>query len=141
MKFDDILDEALEEDNRDENEENLSINSPVLESGRSGDYQVYNGAFKDIYTNCPQLLIPLVNEMFGTINIPCFIVPDYSLDDLIDNNLIIAFPFYMVKYENFLQGKSKESKQRAIENDLEVFYNGLEKAITNGIITEIDFQK
>lgn len=233
---------------------------PMLEKARSKDYRVYNGVFKEMYQNCPQLLIPLVNKMFGTNydlstpvkrldkdqpysgrgvddknymsekypdslfeiegqyyhiecevdrdddifiriihynllisynnrenfkvektennakitvtdmpqihsgvfyiknhenigetnlvnvggfsgNIPCFIVPRNNLDGLIRDNLFLAFPFYMVRYESQLKDKEGIADIDSIRKDDEKFCEGLRAAVKKGILTQRDVDK
>jgi len=241
--------------NSSEKAEKHRFVSPTLEAGRSADYQVYNGAFKELYTYCPQLLIPLINVMFGeeysldepvilihkdqvysgkdklgksylsekypdallaiggqyyhiececdrdddiiirilkynqiiaynnriseevvnnttqivvpeinsgvfyikkhqnvkkdnyyfnelgVKNIPCFIVADYTLEELVAQNLYIAFPFYLIRYESYLRGKLKESRLNAILYDEDEIFMGLENAIKLNIISDKDRDK
>lgn len=246
------------EDTKSYKEEKFFI--PMLEKSRSKDYRVYNGVFKEMYQSCPQLLIPLVNKMFGTNydlstpiirldkdqpysgrdaedksymsekypdslfeiegqyyhiecevdrdddifiriiqynllisynnredfkveksendakitvtsmpqihsgvfyiknhenigetnlvnvggfsgNIPCFIVPRNNLDGLIRDNLFLAFPFYMVRYESQLKDKEGIADIDSIRKDDEKFCEGLRAAVKKGILTQRDVDK
>lgn len=70
--------------------------------------------------------------------IPYIKVQDYSMQELLDKQLYILFPYYVLRYENKIKNNI-ESEYKIIVSDLKCLYNEIENIKGNELLNTNDF--
>ena len=125
----------------------------------------YDDVFRTLQNDCPELLIPVVNDKFprsavfylrSTRNtpdsmevqlyvpedscryqIPAIKIEDYSVDDLFERKLYFFLPFYIFFYEkDFAEYEADESRRRELEQVFCGIRERLEQVCVQGMISE-----
>lgn len=82
--------------------------------------------------------LPNSNILDNGRTIPYIKVQDYSMQELLDKQLYILLPYYVMRYENKIKNNS-DSEYKTIVSDLKCLYNEIEKLNGNELLSNNDF--
>lgn len=85
------------------NNHNLSVVSSHSARQSTDHSTIFDDVFRTIAQKMPQLLIPLINEVFQTHYNEDEHSQDYTVNSIFEKRLLILLPYHILRYEHFLK--------------------------------------